>query len=735
VALVLVAYLPSLRGDYVSDDRILLPHLRQLVAEGGVAALLRRDLFAHESGWTSGLYRPVACFSLLADGRLHGDRAAGCHATNVVLHAVTVLLVLVLALQLGLAAGVAFAAAALFAVHPVNVEAVAWISGRFDLLCAALYVAAIVLYLRARLTRSVPVFGLALAAGTAALFSKEMALTLPAAILLIDRLGLGRGGRPHRGAARGLWAEGWRGAGLRVLPFAGIVAAWGVARTLATRAALVTDDGLPLGEAVFTGGRAALFYATQLLFPWKLHAFAVVPPVTAPWSPWFLGGALLVAAAATLAWRLRERATVATFGILWILVACVPLSNVVGWQPLAGMRFPVAERYLYLPAIGFALALAVVLRGAAGRWPRPRGAFALLVAALVVAGAVRSLARLPAWRSERALLEATVRDDPENAWAHFLLGTALRGAGELERARRELERALALDPRLAAAMVEMGRVHERAAGLDAAIGWYESAVAAEPRSREARLALAVALRQAGRLREAAAQYAALESGGARDSEVLVDRGELALALGQLDAAQRDFEAALAVHPRRREAHLNLGIVALRRGDLDGAGARARAASDIDPGWAPPHQLVGQIAVRRQDFAAASRAFERAVALDSSFVEAQVNLGAAYLNLGDHARAIKVLSPATRREPSPIAWVNLAEAERRSGATAAAEAAYRECLRLDPDLVPARRGLGLLLAATGGAPAEARALLAPLAAADPADAEVVAALARLPRAVR
>jgi tetratricopeptide (TPR) repeat protein len=273
-------------------------------------------------------------------------------------------------------------------------------------------------------------------------------------------------------------------------------------------------------------------------------------------------------------------------------------------------------------------------------------------------------------------------------------------------------------------------MREQAGRHSEAVALYEQALVIEPRGRDARLGLALALRRAGQLPEAAQQYALLGELGARDSEFLVNRGELYLATGQLDAAERDFEAALAVNPRREEAIYNLGVIALRRNDPEKAEAQARRALEIDPTNAETHLLLGNIAVARGDFVAAASEFGQGVALDSTNVQLLVNQGAALLNTGDFPGAVDVLRRSIRLSPTAHAWVNLAEAEKRSGAPADAEASYRAALALDADMQAAKRGLGLLLASDPNRAAEARSLLAPLAALLPVDEEVRAALAAL-----
>jgi len=311
----------------------------------------------------------------------------------------------------------------------------------------------------------------------------------------------------------------------------------------------------------------------------------------------------------------------------------------------------------------------------------------------------------------------------------MLQSDLLRANGRIDEARQVLDRASQLQGNGFIVDLARGNIELQASHPADALPWYEKALATRPDSREARVQYAKSLRRAGRLPEAAQQYAALATRFPRDVEVLVNRGELLLASGQVDAAEQDFKTALEIDPRRKEALYNLGVVALRRGDPQTATRAASAALAADPRYAEAYMLLGNASAQTHDFGAAVRAFEQAVALDSSMVQARVNLGAARLDAGNYAGAIAVLESVVRDNPSPNAWINLANAQSRAGSGDAAEASFRNALQLEPNSEPARRGLGLLLAGRGGRGAEARQWLEPLAAAHPGDEEIAAALAR------
>ena len=733
LALCVLSYANAWQGEFVSDDVVLRVHLSEIAQAHHWTALVTRDFFQLESGAHSGFYRPLSSLVLLVDQALFGAHPLGYHLTNLVLHVLVTWLVLGLALRCGLAPLAALAAASLFAVHPVHVEAVAWISGQPDLLCAFFYLAALWLFTSAHAGHSRARYGLALAAGAAALLAKEMAVTLPAAILLADVYGVSRARGPRPAAPRGFWSDAREGVLLRVAPFVLVLVGYVVLRFQVLGLSLGQSalESAPLLERGLTFERAVLYYMRLLVWPGRLNAYPTIPPVTSPLSPWFLGGALVLAGLVVAALRFRRSWPEMAFGAAFLGLGLIPLSNAVGLYPVEFFRFFVAERYLYLPSFGF------VVAGAALLWElslrvrsRQRTAFAMVAGALCVLGAGRSLARNPVWRTTDALFEDTLRANPESAWAHLAIATLRREQARLPEAEAEVEAALRLQPRSYAVLLAQAQLRDQEGNWQAAVDGYERALAIRPKSRDARLGLAGALRQLGRLDEAAQHFAVVVSGNPRDTEAIVNQGELLLAQGKDEAARANFERAIVLNRYRKEAWFNLGRYHLKHGELEDAEQLALRTLGIDPGYREAYLLLGNVQVRKRDFADATRSFEKAVALDSTFVTARVNLAAACLEQGNYARAISELRTSLRQSPSSYAYVNLGQAQKRTGDSGAAESSFREAVRLDPKLTRAKLELGLLLAGQSGREAEARELLEALPASTPPDAEVQSVLERL-----
>ena len=727
----LLAFANSWRGEFVSDDVTLYEQVQQ----GSWTDSFRNDLIDFETGGRSGFYRPLGSLSLRADTALFGAAPAGFHLTNLALHVLATWLVLGLALRFGMTAAPAFGAALLFAVHPVHSEAVAWISGRFDVLCGALYLLALWWFAGAHQRASGWRYGLALASTGAALLAKEMAATLPAAVFLCDALGLSRRERAPRATAHAFWTDSTAGAFLRALPFAALVVAYVVWRSSQPELALGSSiAAAPLSERVLSAGRALFYYLGLLVWPGTPNAVATVTSIRNVSNPWVLAALLLVGGSVWLALRIRRSSPELAFGILFLFASLIPLSNIIALYPTLDSRLQVSERYMYLPSFGFVLVLAGLLWKATHRFGgRVRIAFVATLLVLAGSGIARTQTRNAAWKNNDVLFETSVRADPRNPLAHVQLGVLRRSQARMDEARESFSTALRLEPRSYVAHLELGNVEMSVERYEAAVESYRRAVESRPQGRQAQLGLANALLRLDRLPEAQREYTILLQRNPRDFEALVNQGRVLQLQGQRDAARQHFERASLADPNRKEAVYNLAIDAMQRNDLTAAERFVQRALAMDNSYRDAHMLLGNVKARRGDFQSAVHAFEKAIAADSAYAPAFANLGASYLNLGDYARATVALQQALRLAPSAIAHQNLAEVQVRTGEPAAAEASFRAALRLDGEMAAAQRGLGLLLAGQPGHEAEARRLLEALPAdAGADDAEVRSALARLPR---
>ena len=434
-ALAAAAYAGSLRNGLVWDDRLT-----------AAAPALRPP----PGQW----WRPVVMASFAAEHALHGGAAWAMHAGNVLAHAAVGVLLDRWALALGLVPGAALAAALGFVAHPVQTEAVAYVSGRTDVLCALCVLLALLAWRRA--ARAADAWAWATAGLVAlALGCKEAALLVPLALLV-------PGAHP---GPRAPWPA---------LPLAA-AAAW---------LAVFATGGGPAARLHGLGGRIpamaamGLDYLRLLVWPADLHLerFVAVPGWSAAGAAAVVLGALTAVALLAL-----SAARVAGGPVLLALAACtyLPVAGIVPVYPaIADRALFAAEHFLYLPLLGLAPLVAGAL---AACWPaRARRAAPALVAALLAGWTAATAVRVRDWRDEETLFRHTLRYDPPVSRVWYDLGNLRLEAGDPGEAARLYEAALAREPGFAAAHLNLGIALGRLGRPDEAARHYAEALRLDP---------------------------------------------------------------------------------------------------------------------------------------------------------------------------------------------------------------------------------------------------------------
>jgi tetratricopeptide (TPR) repeat protein len=465
---------------------------------------------------------PLTWLSHMLDVSLFGDWAGGHHLTNLVLHAVDTALVFALLLVATRERLASAFVAALFALHPLRVEVVAWVSERKELLSMGFGLLAMIAYVSWTRRGGWLRYAAVLLAFAASLASKQMFVTLPFALLLFDYWPLARA-RSLR-----LVLEKLPLFALSAAACAAVFAAQALSRTLA--------PDLPLGLRLAHAAVAPFRYLALALWPSRLSV--LYPHPYAPelgGEPWSITAViasaigLLAITAAVLAARRRRYLAV---GWLWFLGTLVPVIGLVQIGP-QGM----ADRYTYVPLSGPFIALAWAARDAlVARGSAVRIVSGALAIAVLVACAATSHARARVWRDSESLYAASLAAVPRNTVLLYNLGLIQAGQGRREDAARSYEAVLAIDPGHAAAHTNLGNLRLRAGDPAAAIEHYRSALRSEPDDVQTLQNLA---------------------------RVLAWRGELADANAQLERAarlapgsssvRRDLDAVRAALEKKREA--------------------------------------------------------------------------------------------------------------------------------------------------------------------------------------
>jgi tetratricopeptide (TPR) repeat protein len=449
--LALLAYANSFRSGLVFDNYFAIAEDARIrhATSGNVQLILTQSYWYQTS--TSALYRPLTTLSYLFNYAILGNGVApaGYHWVNFALHAANIALVYLLGLLLLGEFAPALAMAAIWAVHPVLTESVTNIVGRADLLAGFGVLAGIVCYagsVRSRGRRAGLWLGALLAASTIGIFSKESGVVVMAAVFLYDVAYC-------RSAPLRFRVYGYLAA---AVPVAGFLFAR--SKVLAGLPAVIvpfTDNplvGLDFWTARLTAVKVLGKYLWLLVWPGHLscdYSYNQIPPFAwrfTNWEDWKAILALAVCAgAAALAVFCYRRSKPVLFFIAFFFAALAPTANL---ALLIGTIM--AERFLYLPAIGFAGCLAWAgwagFRRLRTRWPAARVAAPAVLAMLTLALCARTFARNADWFDERSLWTSAARWCPDSYKTHHHLATILSAepANDLDGASREIERALAI---------------------------------------------------------------------------------------------------------------------------------------------------------------------------------------------------------------------------------------------------------------------------------------------------
>jgi tetratricopeptide (TPR) repeat protein len=481
---------------------------------------------------------------------------------NLLVHVANVLLVFSILLRLSGGTWAAFLGALLFAVHPVAVESVAWIS-EFKGLAACLFcLASTRLYLDhvrpgpGRLGRHA--FVLSFLAFILALLCKPTAAVLP---FLLPVLAWAMAGWP---LSKGFTDMApWL---LALLPF-GLV-------SMSAQPNAEIAYKPPLALRPFVALDALAFYLGKLAWPADLAVDYGRTPQLVLGQWWGYATWLPVAAlAAVLARARRLRFLLPAF-----LLFCLGFLPILGIKPFMFQAYStVADRYMYLPMLGPALGVALV----AAR-TRSRGAHAAILASLLLLAGLTAR-HLPVWHDEFSLYEHTLRLNPRSSLAYCNLGAAEDAAGQPDKALAHMLRALELNPASIEANINLAHLMLRTKRYEEAAERYAKVLELVPGYSLAHLNLATALLRLGRTDQAVEHGRAAVRLRPRNPQYRFDLGNILAEAGRPDEAAGEFQEAVRLKPAYAEAHTNLGTLLRRAGDCDGASRHYAIALRLRPG--------------------------------------------------------------------------------------------------------------------------------------------------------
>lgn len=625
---VMLFFSPSLRNGFTNwdDDGLLTDNL----SVRDISWQNTKKIFGT---FTVSTYIPLTVLSYSVEYRLWGLDPRGYHAVNLALHSVNAALVFFLFLALGLPAGPALAGSLFWAIHPLRVESVAWVTERKDVLYAFFFLGSLLSYLFYAKSGRWRYYWVSLLLFVLSCLSKGLAIVLPAALLLTDHL------LKQRISRKDL---------LNKLPFAAVTVVFTVIGLAAQGAAgfEVQSAGHQWWHRAGVASYNLLFYLGKTIFPARLSALYPYPASgDFPW-PWVLGAApVLAMALAAAGHRILKVSPLGRWGWWFFLLTVLPVLQIIKLQGEA----MAADRYLYIPAIGLAVLAGLgwsrLIKRIAGK---SRIGFVMFLAgsvALAGLGGAAAYRRTKVWENSLTLWDDVISKHPQTAVAYNNRGKHLSDQGLTARALDDLNTALRLKPDYATAMGNRALVHLQSGDYGKAISDLDRAIAINPGdTRNINNRGALYVKQGDFDRALSYLNTALEiNPGYRDA--LYNRGVLHYGLKRFDESLNDLTEAVRVDPYYAKAWLKRARLYLDLSQPDNAIKDAERTLSLEPGSVAAQNVLGLAYGMKGDHSRSLAEYHRALVTDPSYAETYNNLATIYYARHEYLRSWESLQKA------------------------------------------------------------------------------------------
>jgi len=644
VAATVLTYWPVFSGDFVSIDDPEYVKSNHHVLNG-----LSRSGWWY--AWTSrdcANWHPLTWLSLELDGGIWGRNPTGYHATNLGFHSFNALLLFVALHQMSTSLFKSACVAFFFALHPLHVESVAWISERKDVLSTSFLLLTIIAYVSYASCPSRTRYMLVFACFFLGLLAKPMLVTLPVLLMLLDLWPLDRvawntasdrsdpattttptdGASVLQGHAVRLPQQSlWRLL-IEKLPLLVMAFLDGVITIFAQHDATNALSRLTFDARIANAFHAYVWYLHKTFVPMNLIVFYPHPERTLSWDTIAVEVLIFFAITLVVFWCRKSKPHL-FFGWSWFVISLLP---VIGLLQVGGQAY--ADRYTYIPHIG--LFVAIVWEGCARVGGTRTGSVAAGLIAVISLVACVPLARSQVgyWKNDDSLWSHAIEVDSNNFFAHEHLVDARIAEGEYELAITHCERVVELNRswNLASTLCNWGRCLVALNRPDEAEQKFLAALSTNPNHEPSLYELSELLRKQGRTAEAASvaeKHAALSVWQAKNQPenpaAQISLGLAFVQKGNPNQALLHFEKAAQLAPNSAEALANLGMVQIQVNRLDQAKSNFRRVLELNPNLPAIHFCLAQILEREHDIPGARRHFAEALRLNASDQDAKKNL--------------------------------------------------------------------------------------------------------------
>jgi protein O-mannosyl-transferase len=596
----ILPYCNSLLNGFVYDDTTQILDNPYIVSFRHLGQIFTTAVWSYVgSGGYTNYYRPIMTIGYMLCFQIFGAAPYGFHLANILLHAAVVCILYVVTRRMFGGRGVAFLAAGLFALHPMHTESVDWVAAVTDLEVTFFFLLTFWFFLRVPKEEGKrsewAVLGMTVSF-VLTLCSKEQALMLPFLATVYEHF-------YRADCVKTKWLQ--KISRYWLLWFLTLAYFLFREHLFGAFAPIIGHPEVSRFEALLSGIALLGQYVWKLLWPMNLCAFYVFHPSTSPLDLSVLAGIVALLGGTVLLGFLWKRNRISTFGLVWFAATIAPVLNA---RVLASDNV-FAERYLYLPSVGFCWLMAL---GLMELWKiisaRPNiwqwaGVGCLSVLAMLYAA--RIVTRNRVWRDEITFYSATLQASPDAVPIYNNLGSVYWNRGDVATAEREWQKALAFVPDSPTLLNNLGLVYMKRQELTQAVEYFQKSAAAKPAFPDPHLNLGVVYQQ----------------------------------MGMKEDAETQYRTAMSLAPLNLHIHNRLGTLYLDEGRVQEAEKQFSISASIAPNVVA-YDALGEIMLRRNTPAAAAEMFNRSIALNPADTRARMNLAELYVASGQNAKAVE-----------------------------------------------------------------------------------------------
>jgi len=570
-------------------------------------------------------WRPITWLSHMLDCHLYGLNAGMHHAVNLIIHIVTgILLFNVLKRMTGTLWRSAFVAA-LFLLHPLNVESVAWVAERKNVLSTFFWMATMFAYTGYARRPGAGKYLAILLVFSMGLMTKPTLVTLPFVLILLDfwplcRFSLGQAGCRYN---PGTEDESFQKASLFRLVIEKIpmivLAVVLASLTLFSAPQEITLGTVSINLRITNALVSYLWYIGKMIWPANLAVFYPFPEAVPIWKA--VGAGFVLLCITVQVFRTARQRPYFFVGWMWYMGTLVPAIGLV-WS---GLWPAVADRFVYIPLIGLFIMISWGGTDVARVRRYGKAVAAVVAAAILLSCVAVSRAQTEHWKNRITLFRHALKVTENNCVAHNNLAIAMLEKGKRDEAVFHFKEILKKCPEDSQNLYNMGLAMQNAGNVDQAIFYYREALKINPEDEQVHNNLANVLFSQGNIDESGLHYSEALRIKPEFSEAHNNLANVLAAQGRIREAVVHYNEALSINPENRDAHYNLGSLLLSQKQYKEAAAHFAATIKIDPTYAKAYNKIGILLTRQGKFEKAGVFFSRALELDSGYVEARENL--------------------------------------------------------------------------------------------------------------